>query len=66
MNGFDLNTFDFLRSLFRLLILLWDMVCDFALKCYNLFLLYFYFCVAKFAIQTVQRCCRRFSKLGKL
>lgn len=65
MNGFDLNTFGFFTQSIPAADFTWDMVCDFALKCYNLFLLYFYFCVAKFAIQTVQRCCRRFSKLGK-
>lgn len=66
MNGFDLNSFGFFTQSIPAADFTWDMVCDFALKCYNLFLLYFYFCVAKFAIQTVQRCCRRFSKLGKL
>lgn len=45
----------------------WDswnnqMALDFALKCYNLFLLYFYFNVMKFAVTTFQRIVRRMSK----
>lgn len=39
-----------------------QMMCDFALKCYNLFLLYFYFQVIKFTVITVQKSVRRFSK----
>lgn len=65
MNGFDLNSFGFFTQSIPAAEFSWDMVCDFALKCYNLFLMYFYFCIAKFAVQTVERCCRRFSKLGK-
>ena len=41
MNCFDLNTFGFFTQSIPASEFTWDMVCDFALKCYNLFLLYF-------------------------
>lgn len=61
----DINTFGFFTQTIPEAQFTWQMACDFALKCYNLFLLYFYFNVLKFAITTIQRCVRRFSKITK-
>ena len=40
----------------------WVFACDFALKCYNLFLLYFYFEIAKFIVCYTQKIIRRFKR----
>lgn len=61
---FDINTFGFFTQVVPAADFDWQMACDFALKCYNLFLLYFYFEILKFVISTVQRCSRRFNKIN--
>ena len=38
---------------------------NFAMKCYNLFLLYFYFEIMKFVLQFVPECIRRMSKFER-
>lgn len=38
---------------------------NFAMKCYNLFLLYFYFEIMKFVLDFVPRCIRRMSKFER-
>lgn len=38
---------------------------NFAMKCYNLFLLFFYFEIMKFIIEFVPRCIRRMSKFTR-
>lgn len=38
---------------------------NFAMKCYNLFLLYFYFQIMKFILEFVPRCIRRMSKFTR-
>lgn len=38
---------------------------NFAMKCYNLFLLYFYFEIMKFVIQVVQFSIRKMSRFSK-
>ena len=38
---------------------------NFAMKCYNLFLLYFYFEIMKYAIQCVQFAIRKMSRFSK-
>lgn len=40
----------------------WQAQIDFACKCYNLFLLYFYFEIMKYVLGVVQRAVRRMSK----
>lgn len=40
----------------------WQSCCDFALKCYNLFLLFFYFNIIKFIVRTAQTVVRRFKR----
>lgn len=61
----DINSFGFFTTTIPESEMTAQMMCDFALKCYNLFLLYFYFSVMKFVITTVQRCIRRFTKLSR-
>lgn len=38
---------------------------NFAMKCYNLFLLYFYFQIMKFCLEFIPRCIRRMSKFTR-
>lgn len=40
----------------------WQSCCDFALKCYNLFLMFFYFNIIKYLLRTVQTAVRRLKK----
>ena len=40
----------------------WDMVYSFAIKCYNLFLMFFYFNIFKFVILEFQKIVRRMKK----
>lgn len=40
----------------------WQMCCDFAIKCYNLFLMFFYFNIFKFVVRTVQVTIRRMKR----
>ena len=40
----------------------WDMVYAFAIKCYNLFLMFFYFNIFKFTVLEVQKIVRRMKK----
>ena len=61
----DINTFGFFTQTIPADAFTADMMCDFALKCYNLFLLYFYFSVLKWVVCVVQRCARRFSKFTR-
>lgn len=58
----DLNTFGFYLQTVSTDTLTPQMCIDFALKCYNLFLLFFYFNVIKYVITIAQRCMRRLSK----
>lgn len=61
----DLNTFSFFTQQIPYQEFDWQMMCDFALKCYNLFLLFFYFNVAKFIIRTLQYTVRRLSRFSR-
>lgn len=58
----DINNFGFFLEKISGAEMTWDMQVDFMLKCYNLFLLYFYFEIMKFVIGIVQRIVRRASK----
>lgn len=40
----------------------WQQCCDFAIKCYNLFLMFFYFNIIKFTVIQVQHIVRRMKK----
>jgi len=40
----------------------WQTCCNFAIKCYNLFLAFFYFNILKFVVHTVQVSVRRFKR----
>ena len=42
----------------------WDMVYAFAIKCYNLFLAFFYFNIIKFVVFEVQKIVRRLKKFS--
>lgn len=61
----DLNTFGFYLQTVPIDALTDQMCIDFALKCYNLFLLFFYFNVIKYVITIGQRCMRRLSKFTR-
>lgn len=58
----DINNFPFFMETISTDVLTPQMCIDFAIKCYNLFLLFFYFNVVKFVVTTTQRCMRRLSK----
>lgn len=61
----DINNFPFFMETISTDILTPQMCIDFAIRCYNLFLLYFYFNVIKFVVTTAQRCMRRMSKFTR-
>lgn len=43
----------------------WQSQVDFLCKCYNLFLLYFYFEIMKYVVSVVQKVIRRASRFSK-
>lgn len=61
----DINNFPFFMETISTDVLTSQMCIDFAIRCYNLFLLFFYFNVIKFVVTTAQRCMRRMSKFTR-
>lgn len=61
----DINNFPFFMESISTDVLTAQMCIDFAIRCYNLFLLFFYFNVIKFVVTTAQRCMRRMSKFTR-
>lgn len=61
----DLNTFGFFTETINASAMTDQMMVDFALKCYNLFLLNFYFQIMKWMVASVQRVVRRFGKFNR-
>ncbi|MBQ8527248.1 MAG: hypothetical protein IJ429_02125 [Lachnospiraceae bacterium] len=61
----DLNTFAFYMETIPTEVLTHQDCIDFALRCYNLFLAFFYFNIIKYFVTTAQRCMRRMSKFTR-
>lgn len=65
VSGNDIQQFGFIIDQIAASSFDWQAQIDFICKCYNLFLLYFYFEIMKFVINVIQRCVRRMSKFSK-
>lgn len=61
----DVNVFGFINETISTDVLTAQTCIDFAIRCYNLFLLFFYFNIFKYVTTTAQRCMRRMSKFTR-